>query len=448
MDSSGDAYVTGTTSSSNFPTQNPFQASRAGGTDAFVTEVNSAGSNILNSTYLGGAGNDSGLAIALDGSGNAHVTGQTSSTAFPVKNALQSSNGGGSNDAFVTILDSSLATLVDSTYLGGSGNDSALGIAADANNSSYVAGVTDSTNFAVLNAAQATGAGNTDAFVTRLDPVTPSITLAINPTIFSEAAGTAAAAGTVTLNVASPSPVVVALASSNTAKATVPVTVTVPANATGATFTIGAVDNAIVDGDKTVNITATSPGFTAATQAVTVTDNDVPTLTLSVTPTTFSEGAGANAATGTVMRNTSTTSTLVVALSSTDTTKATVPATVTIPIGATSATFAVTAVDNSIVDGTVSVTLAANATSYMGATATVSVTDNDVPTLTLTATPTTFSEGAGATAATGTIVRNTSTVGALTVNLASSDPTKATVPATVTIPDGANAATFDIGAVG
>jgi len=101
VDSAGNAYVTGTTSSTNFPTMNPFQAANGGGTDAFVAKLNSPGTALVYSTYLGGSDNDFGYGIAVDSSGNAYVTGGTYSTDFPTKNPLQATFGGGLSDAFV-----------------------------------------------------------------------------------------------------------------------------------------------------------------------------------------------------------------------------------------------------------------------------------------------------------------------------------------------------------
>jgi hypothetical protein len=100
MDSFGNAYVTGYTYSSDFPTQNPFQGSKAGVWDAFVTKLENNGSTLSYSTYLGGSGDDGCYDIAVDGDGNAYVTGQTDSDNFPTLNPYQSSHAG-NNDAFV-----------------------------------------------------------------------------------------------------------------------------------------------------------------------------------------------------------------------------------------------------------------------------------------------------------------------------------------------------------
>ncbi len=124
VDSAGNAYVVGTTNSTtNFPTSSPIQAANAGGAnDTFITKLDSGGAYFRYSTYLGGSGDDNGHRITVDNAGNAYVTGNTTSTNFPTKNAIQSISGGG-QDVFVTKINSSGSALVDSTYLGGSGDD-------------------------------------------------------------------------------------------------------------------------------------------------------------------------------------------------------------------------------------------------------------------------------------------------------------------------------------
>ena len=168
IDSSGNAYVTGKTGSTNFPTQNPFQASYLGGVEAFVTKLNSAGNGLVYSTYLGGTGVDQGNGIAVDSSGNAYVTGFTSSTNFPTHNPLQANFGGGSSDGFVTKLSATGNQLVYSTYLGGSGSDSGNGIAVDSLGGAYITGSVASTNFPTRNPLQGTLSGAGDAFITKL----------------------------------------------------------------------------------------------------------------------------------------------------------------------------------------------------------------------------------------------------------------------------------------
>ena len=174
VDSSGNAYVTGSTDSTNFPTMNPLQPTFGGplggvvGADAFVTKLNASGSALVYSTYLGGSGNDGANAIAVDSSGNAYVTGSTSSTDFPTMNPLQPANGG-NGDAFVTKLNASGSALVYSTYLGGSLDDLGHDIAVDSSGNTYLMGMTSSTNFPVMNPLQPTLGGSYDAFVAKLN---------------------------------------------------------------------------------------------------------------------------------------------------------------------------------------------------------------------------------------------------------------------------------------
>ena len=103
VDGNSNAYVTGYTQSSNFPILNPFQGSLLGSQDAFVTKFNAVGNALSYSTYLGGNNLDNGQDIAVDGSGNAYVTGYTRSPNFPLLNPFQASYTG-SQDAFVSVL--------------------------------------------------------------------------------------------------------------------------------------------------------------------------------------------------------------------------------------------------------------------------------------------------------------------------------------------------------
>src|SRR3989454_180590 len=119
VDAFGSAYVTGCAGSADFPVSaTPAQASNAGGGDAFVTKLSSGGATRVCSTFLRGTGNDPGPGIAVASSGNAYVTGITSSTNFPTVNPVQPANAGGS-DAFVSKLNPAGSALVYSTYLGG-----------------------------------------------------------------------------------------------------------------------------------------------------------------------------------------------------------------------------------------------------------------------------------------------------------------------------------------
>src|SRR5262249_10538033 len=102
----GNAYVTGETDLTDFPIRNPVQSASGGGGDAFVTELNAAGSALVSSTYLGGGGFDAGRGIAVDTAGNAYIVGSTASTNFPTTaTALQQTNRGG-DDAFIALINS------------------------------------------------------------------------------------------------------------------------------------------------------------------------------------------------------------------------------------------------------------------------------------------------------------------------------------------------------
>ena len=178
LDAAGDAYLTGQTISTNFPTLGPYQGSCASCTtfsqpDAFVTKVDSSGTALVYSTYIGGNYEDAGNAIAVDSSGNAYVAGATSSSDFPVLGAFQSTSGGPTSsglpgDAFVLKLNSAGSALVYSSYLGGTAEDDAYGIAIDTIGEAFVVGRTESTNFPLQDAYQAQNNGSFDVFVTKI----------------------------------------------------------------------------------------------------------------------------------------------------------------------------------------------------------------------------------------------------------------------------------------
>ncbi len=167
VDSAGYAYVTGYTSSHDFPVVTPFQGYLAGMQNAFVAKLSPSGTALAYSTYLGGGRSDMANAIQVDSSGSAYVAGQTTSLNFPVANPYQSATAGG-QDAFVAKLNPGGNTLAYSTYIGGNGTDAALGLAVW-NGQAYITGATDSFNFPHLNAFQAWSQGGQDAFVTALN---------------------------------------------------------------------------------------------------------------------------------------------------------------------------------------------------------------------------------------------------------------------------------------
>jgi Beta-propeller repeat len=168
LDSAGSAYVTGNTNSMDFPTVNPIQGTLGGINDAFVAKLNPAGTALVYSTYLGGSDHDSGMGVAVDSAGHAYIIGTTFSTNFPTASAIQPAMGGGLYDAFVAKLNPAGSALVFSTYLGGNGIEEGHGIAADSAGSAYVTGWTVSTDFPTANAFQVTLNGPEDAFVAKL----------------------------------------------------------------------------------------------------------------------------------------------------------------------------------------------------------------------------------------------------------------------------------------
>ena len=182
VDSEGAAYVAGDTGSVDFPTQNPIQGTYAGGIDAFITKINSLGTALIYSTYLGGSGGDLGFVIGVDSEGAACVTGVTWSTDFPTQNPIQGGFGGG-EDIFITKINSLGSVLIYSTYLGGSGGERGWGIGVDSEGATYVTGRTASGDFPTKNPIQENNHGGHDIFIAKLalsdiTPTTYSLTVA------------------------------------------------------------------------------------------------------------------------------------------------------------------------------------------------------------------------------------------------------------------------------
>src|SRR4029077_953669 len=129
VDSSGQAYVTGSTASLNFPLVSPVRSTLGGAKTVFALKLNNVGNTLLYSTYLGGTNYEVGTAIAVDGSGSAYIAGDTQSANFPLTTGVQAASGAGM-DAFITKLSSSGA-IAYSTFLGGTLDERAGGIAVD-----------------------------------------------------------------------------------------------------------------------------------------------------------------------------------------------------------------------------------------------------------------------------------------------------------------------------
>jgi hypothetical protein len=168
VDAGGSVYVSGETSSVDFPTAgSPLQAANAGSRDAFVAKLSPA-SGLVYSTYLGGTGDDIGRGLVLDASGNVCLTGQTTSAGFPTAGSPIQPSLAGQNDAFVATL-SPAAGLIESTFLGGSADDEGVGIAIDPAGGLYLTGHTASSNFYTVGTPfQSVNGGAGDAFVVKI----------------------------------------------------------------------------------------------------------------------------------------------------------------------------------------------------------------------------------------------------------------------------------------
>ena len=175
VDAAGNIYVTGQTASANYPTTpGVFDRGYNNNTDVFVTKLDSSGSTIAYSTFIGGNAFDSGNGIAVDGAGAAYVAGFSGSLNYPTTPGSFDTTQNGGSDAFVSKLDPSGSRLEYSTYLGGAGFsfEGANGIAVDHAGSAYVTGFTGSAAFPVTPGAYDTtknGTGN-DVYLTKLDP--------------------------------------------------------------------------------------------------------------------------------------------------------------------------------------------------------------------------------------------------------------------------------------
>lgn len=167
VDAGGNAYVTGTTDSTDFPVINALQVANAGAQDAFLVKLDPTGTSLIYSTYLGGSGGDAGVGVAVDSVGKVYVSGTTTSADYPVANAFQATYGGGAQDGFLTAVDASGSALVYSTYLGGSDLEVGRAIAVSPSGQATFTGQTFSTDFPTSNPVQPSLGGFTDAFVAR-----------------------------------------------------------------------------------------------------------------------------------------------------------------------------------------------------------------------------------------------------------------------------------------
>jgi hypothetical protein len=191
VDSSGNAYVAGMTSSQDFPLQRPLQSAARGTLDGFISKLSSAGSALVYSTYLGGSSIDLATAVRVDKSGSACVAGYSASPDFQSAAALQTGNAG-SYDSFLSCLTAAGDGLWFSTLLGGTDSDAANGLAL-AGQSIYVAGQTGSQNFPLKNAVQSRNEGGLGGFVAAIGSnAAPDFALAASADMRTISAGSSA----------------------------------------------------------------------------------------------------------------------------------------------------------------------------------------------------------------------------------------------------------------
>lgn len=176
LDSSGNVYVCGSTESPNFPAFNSVGLALRGASDAFVIKMTAPLNQFFYLSLIGGSGSETGVSVAADAAGSAYVSGRTSSQDFPTFAAIQPVYGGGVSDAFVSKLAPDGKSLVYSSFLGGSGTEDLLsrsGISVDSSGNAYVAGDTNSADFPIRNAlrpAKNGSAASSDGFVVKINP--------------------------------------------------------------------------------------------------------------------------------------------------------------------------------------------------------------------------------------------------------------------------------------
>ncbi len=175
VNATGEAIACGTSTASNFPTTaGAFQTNRKGTRDGFVLKLAASGSSLVFSTYLGGGGSENATGVALLGTGEVYVTGDTSSSNFPfTANAFDKAlQGPGVFDGFVAVLNAAGSAVTYASYLGGTANDLGLGIDVDASGRAYVTGQSDSTDFPVSPGAfNTTSNGGQDIVALKINPV-------------------------------------------------------------------------------------------------------------------------------------------------------------------------------------------------------------------------------------------------------------------------------------
>ncbi len=273
-----------------------------------------------------------------------------------------------------------------------------------------------------------------------------TLAIVVQQHVLAENDGTSATTATISRsNSDNDDPLIVDLTSADTTELSLPDTVTIPAGQPSVTVAVDAVDDDLLDGTQSVVVSAAGEGYVAVPDTVDVTDYE--TITVTIGADSFYEDVGSAATSALIERSNSDNSlALIVSLSSSDTTEATVPASVTIPAGQASVQVDIDAVDDEILDGTQTVIIAAAAIGYVGSADTVDVLDREGLSLSFAAAQ--IREDQGVDATTATVARPPGgSQAALLVTLGNGDPSEIGIPATVTIPNGQDSITFPIDAV-
>jgi hypothetical protein len=449
IDGTGNAYVVGTTASTNFPTTPGAFDTTPDGSDGFVTKLNAAGSALVFSTALGGSATDSANGIVLDPAGDAWLAAGTTSADFPVSPDAADSTINGGTDAVIAELNAAGSALPYATFLGGSQSDNATDIGRDAAGNLYVTGGTFSMDFpATVGAFDTVWNGDTsifwgDAFVTKLSltgdttpPAPPAVPVA--PTLVAPANGanpeqpvgfdwgdvTGAASYTIEIDDSS----------SFTAPLVRTQTVTSSSYLAG-----GLPATNLFWRVKAINSAGTAGPF-SATRSVLPQAAPAPTAltSLDVNPATV---AGGDASSGTVVVSVSAPDTTVVSLSSSNPSVASVPATVTVPTGGFTGTFTIATAP---VASTTSVVITATLNGSSRS-STLTVTGGQAPSSSLQNLALSPSSVTGGNGSQGALVLSGAAppTGAA-VTLTSSNPAVAAVPGSVTVSSGGTSTVFDI----
>jgi hypothetical protein len=162
----GDAYIAGSTTSTNLPvTSGAFQTRSGGGSDGYIARFSADGRQLLGATYLGGSGFDAVEGIGMDAAGNVVVSGASAGGGLPTTGAPQP-NAGGGEDGFIAVLTPGLTSMTHATFLGGSGADAGRAVAVDRQrNVIYAGGNTESSNFPTTGTAFLSQYAGRDAFL-------------------------------------------------------------------------------------------------------------------------------------------------------------------------------------------------------------------------------------------------------------------------------------------